>query len=116
MFQKNSSKGVTWSQFVLEKVLSGYFCVEMRFSRSQSGKQTGPGNGCWGLKLGVGGRETEKRDRFGVGRLAIADGLDEDVREREGSWRALEFVGPRGWAVDMSILEMQGTVEERACG
>lgn len=51
-----------------------------------------------------------------MGRLRIADGLDEEVREREGSWGPLEFVGLGGWAVDVSILEMQVTVEEHACG
>lgn len=57
----------------------------------------------------------EKRDRFGVGRVEIADGLDEEVRERGGSRRALEFVGLRGWEVEVSFLEMCVTVEEHAC-
>lgn len=33
--------------------------------------------------LNLADRAMEKRDRFGVGRVEIADGLDEEVRERE---------------------------------
>lgn len=33
----------------------------------------------------------EKRDRFGVGRVEIADGLDEEVRERGGQGELLSL-------------------------
>lgn len=46
--------------------------------------------------LGLGDRGIEKRDHFGLGRVEIADGLEEEVREREGSRGTLEFVGLRG--------------------